>query len=696
MSLLDRMQSAGMLLKARERRERPPRFACPLAAHVATAGGALLLECRCEFGACIDAALVGTTELERAHELGARLRAVEGDVQQELQVAVLSRARTHRRAVASVADEDVAEGRLCALIALLAEQLGVLRQELLPHTLAAEAAQQLATSERAEQVRAAERCEAVAQQIQQLAEQISEGDARHAELVESISRAATHVQPGSAGSLPTMMTERDRLAASLEEQRRAAAACEASAVDEQALAAQAAEAAEAAECDAAEAWRSAHAAVGGAWLGQLRHRASRVTLEQLLREKAEVVEVRCGNGRQLLPEPVAARPPAPRGSRPDALGLCLPYQHAVTDAVRRALFGGGEGECGVFATVGSAESGRVSTVLVAAATAAIEVTVIDGSEKRSRASLTEAAQRLREGAEQRWPQQELLLVDDADHLPAPVLAGLVEAAVEGVSRRAQDHPGRYPLPATLCLSWSDASLLDQPAEVRAALEAAVPATSENCVVVTALPRESQLCLALAMEGFCFWQALARALDESLPTGFMPRHSPCRELLAAAGELLRSSSPAQPLSAAELRESQREQSQRLSQREEMRSQEREMERRRLAAKRKEDGSEARIEAAVLVIQHGRREANRRRQSKREKEEAEDAAWEVEAQLKAATAREQWKGLPEGSLLEQMGRGWDEEGAQREAAAIEAAVEGTVGVQVSLPLLAQLLRVVSLIW
>ena len=91
----------------------------------------------------------------------------------------------------------------------------------------------------------------------------------------------------------------------------------------------------------------------------------------------------------------------------------------------------------------------------------------------------------------------------------------------------------------------------------------MPETSENCVVVTALPRESQLCLALAMEGFCFWQALARALDESLPTGFMPRHSPCRELLAAAGELLRSSSPAQPLSAAELRESQREQSQRLS-------------------------------------------------------------------------------------------------------------------------------------
>ena len=109
----------------------------------------------------------------------------------------------------------------------------------------------------------------------------------------------------------------------------------------------------------------------------------------------------------------------------------------------------------------------------------------------------------------------------------------------------------------------------------------------------------------------------------------------------------------------------------------------MERRRLAAKRKEDGSEARIEAAVLVIQHGRREANRRRESKREKEEAEDAAWEVEAQLRAATAREQWKGLPEGSLLEQMGRGWDEEGAQREAAAIEAAVEGTVGVQVRPP-------------
>ena len=58
---------------------------------------------------------------------------------------------------------------------------------------------------------------------------------------------------------------------------------------------------------------------------------------------------------------------------------------------------------------------------------------------RPSASLTEAAQRLREGAEQRWPQQELLLVDAADHLPAPVLAGLVEAAVEGV--RALRHGG---------------------------------------------------------------------------------------------------------------------------------------------------------------------------------------------------------------------------------------------------------------
>ena len=77
--------------------------------------------------------------------------------------------------------------------------------------------------------------------------------------------------------------------------------------------------------------------------------------------------------------------------------------------------------------------------------------------------------------------------------------------------------------------------------------------------------------------------------------------------------------------------------RAERREKQRAREREVEQMRLASLRMQNTAEARLEAAVLVMQRCRKEANRRKEERREKEAAEDAAWEVEAKLRANAAR-----------------------------------------------------------
>ena len=593
--LLDRVAAAGLLMQPRARAAPELRFDRPLAAHAAgdaEAGPALLLHARERLCAGVDSAILisdrspsaGQTP-EPELEIGPALRMVAQQVDIELQEAISARARRHTATVADTSDnhlpESTAESRLCSLISVLLEQLGVLREALLPHTDAAEVASTAAAAAHAEQVRLSARCEELAREHDGLQERIAAKAAQLHDIVASIAVHATDLQPGSAGLLPSLMRQRDDLRQSLHEDRAAYSALTDTLDNERVLLDRATTEAQVAKNIADAAWEHAHEEVCTAWTRQLRHTRKFCSLDGVVRVRREAVEVRCAAGRLLLPHGLAAVTALVSGWAELApLSTVLPYHHGVTDVVRMALLSGGEH--GVFATVGPSDSGRVATVLSACSTAAIDSRVVDGS---NHAAALRAAQALmqetavqesrgivgpQELVKRNWPLHSLLLIDDADHLPSSTINLLVDAARARAAMWG-GRAGRDCLPCVLCMCWSDSSLVDQPESVKAALQRAVPEhcgwrvdtrqiTSANhhlgglassdasaSTLRSTGPaaagsyrsrRQLEVLHGLALEGFSYYETLARALDESLPSNLSPARAPFRDLLQHAGMNLR--------------------------------------------------------------------------------------------------------------------------------------------------------------
>jgi hypothetical protein len=587
--LLDRIHAAGLLLPERVRPPPEPRFSRPLAAHADDAAGpVLLLHARQRLCAGIDSAIVATAEPEPELELGAALRMVAEQVNCELQEAIAARARRCtamiRDAAANGLAESTAESRVCSLISVLLEQLGVLREALLPHTDAAEVTSAAAAVAQAERARLSARCKELGEQREALEAQIASQAVELEQVTASIASHGTHAQPGSAELLPTLMRRRDDLTQSVYEARKAYDALIDTLVNEEFLSGTAMEQAEIAEAAAAAAWRSAHEEVCASWAQQLRHLPKLCTLDGAPRIKRETAEICCGAGRVILPHGLATTPALVSGwGELTPLSASLPYHHGVTDTARLALFSGGVR--GTFATVGPSDSSRVSIVLGACAATAIDARVVDGTNHAAGLRAAEALMREvthpesavgegpREIVARPWPLCSLLLVDDADHLPAETI-DLLAAAARTTTDALDGWAGpEHPLPCVLCLCWSEASLADQPESVAAALERAVPegtgwristhgvpsashrfgGFAPNATTMSATAssgtasalgqhyrsrRQLELLHALALEGFSYYEALSRALDEALPQTLSPARAPCRDVLICAGAVLR--------------------------------------------------------------------------------------------------------------------------------------------------------------
>lgn len=594
--LLDRLQAAGLLLPPRVRPAPEPRFSRPLAAHVGDAEGpVLLLHARERLCAGVESAILATSRSdaqapEPELEIGPALRMVAQQVDLELHEAISARSRQYTATVGDASanglPESTAESRVCNLISVLLEQLGVLREALLPHTDAAEVAGAAADATHAEQVRLSGRCEELARERDDLQGQTAEKVARLDETIALISNHVTNLQPGSAGLLPSLMQQRDNLKQSIDEDRVSSSALMATLVNEQMLLHSATAEAEAARTVANAAWLRAHEDVCAAWMQQLRHTRKLSSLDGVVRVRRETVEIQCGSGRLLLPHGLAAATAVISGwGELTPLSTSLPYHHGVTNAVRVALLSGGQQ--GVFATVGPSDSGRVAAVVAACSAAAIDSRVVDGSNHA--AALRAAEALLHESVDPEgdhvvsgtvagpqevvlrpWPLHSLLLVDDADHLPASTIDLFVEAARARASLWMQ-WAGRYSLPCVLCLCWSDSSLIDQPDSVKAALQRAVPVLSGWRVATHEIssanhrfggfaPRDASVSTVgksgssaprcyrsrrqlevlhgLAAEGFSYYETLSRALDESLPRNLSPARAPFRDLIQHAGLILR--------------------------------------------------------------------------------------------------------------------------------------------------------------